>query len=186
MATGIQNQQSSGGNPTKKTKRTVVRNFVKEFDNAKIDPTWMRNRKGGSQVEDMEGQEEERAKLEEAWRKSDMMEEEAANKRKGQEQTNEAIQEAGTSWSREREWEQEEGSERNASGRVVVWKFGVCKKKERQHTAILEMDKCCQEEVEELWKEVACRMEIEVQNHWGIAEKGNESFHGKRRPAKVL
>ena len=94
---------------------------MKEFDNAKIDPTWMRNSKGDSQVEDMEGQEEELAKLEEAWGKSDMMEEEAANTRKDKnKRTNKAIQEAGTSWSREREWEQEEGSERNASGQVVV------------------------------------------------------------------
>ena len=50
------------------------------------------------------------------------------------------------------------------------------KKRTTAHTAILEMDKCCQEEVEELWKEVACRMEIEVQNHWGIAGKAMKAF----------
>ena len=46
----IQNQQSRVAIRRKKNNRTVVRNFVKEFNNAKIDPTWMRNRKGGSQV----------------------------------------------------------------------------------------------------------------------------------------
>ena len=63
---------------------------------------------------------------------------------------------------------------------MVVWKFGVCqRKKEWQHTAILEMDQCCQEEVEELWKEVACRMEIDVQKHWWIAGKAMKAFMGR-------
>ena len=82
MATEYKTSKAGWQSLTKKTKRTAVRNFVKEFNNAKIDPKWVRNRKGDSQVEDMEGQEEELAKLEEAWGKSDMMEEEAANKRK--------------------------------------------------------------------------------------------------------
>ena len=127
----------------KKNKRTVVRNLVKEFDNAKIDPKWMRNRKGDSQVEEMEEQEEELAKFGRLdWRESDVMEEGAANKRKDKEKRTwmihrfggsrkkkhenmtKAIQkEAGTSWCREREWEQKEGFERNASGQVVAWKF---------------------------------------------------------------
>ena len=66
-----------------------------------------------------------------------MIEEEAANKRKGQEQTNEAIQEAGTSW------EQGKGMgntkralKENASGQVVVWKFGVCEKKKKRTDSI--------------------------------------------------
>ena len=43
-----------------------------------------------------------------------------------------------------------------------------------------------QEEVDELWKEVVRRMENEVLDKWSTAGKGQDSQHGKMRPAQMI
>ena len=60
----------------------VVRNFMKELDNAKIDGTRKTSKMDESQVEGMEDLEEELTKLEKHRQESELMEKEAGNKSK--------------------------------------------------------------------------------------------------------